>query len=45
MLAFPGEELPWLVATSFLEIAGRECSSADSVIIDGVGLGVSKCGR
>ena len=28
----------------FLEIAGREHSSANSVIISGVGRGVSKCG-
>ena len=40
MLAFPGEELPSLVATSFLEIAGHERSSANSVIIAGVSRGV-----
>ena len=45
VLAFPGEELPSLVATSFLEIAGRERSSANSVIIAGVSRGVSECGR
>ena len=37
MLAFPGKELPSLVATSFLEIAGRGGSSANSVIIPGFG--------
>ena len=45
VLAFPGEELPSLVATSFLEIAGLERSSANSVIIAGVSRGVSECGR
>ena len=40
MLAFPGEELPSLVAISFLEIAAHGRSSANSVIIPGVGGGV-----
>ena len=45
MLAFPGEELPSLVATSSMEIAGREHSSANSVLIGRVSRGVSECGR
>ena len=45
MLAFPVEELHSLVAISFLEIAGRERSSANSVIIPGVSRGVSEFGR
>ena len=39
------EELPALVATSFLEIVGRERSLANSLIIAGVSRGVSECGR
>ena len=45
VLAFPGEELPSLVAISFFEIAGRGPSSANSIIIPGVSGGVSECGR
>ena len=51
MLAFPGEELPSLVAISFLEIAGRGAIgaaieySANSLKISGVGRGVSQCGQ
>ena len=43
MLAFSGEELLLLVATYFLEMAGRERSSANSVKIKGVSRGVSEC--
>ena len=44
VLAFPGEELPSLVAISFLEIAGHGRSWANSVIISDVSRGVSECG-
>ena len=42
VLAFPCEELTSLVVTSYLEIAGRERSSTNSVIIAGVSRGVSE---
>ena len=42
MLAFPGEDLHSLEATSFWEIGGRECASANSVIIAGV-VSIAKC--
>ena len=40
MLAFPGEELPSLVAISFLEIAGRGPSLANSIIMAGRTFGI-----
>ena len=42
---FSWRELPSLVAISFLEIAGRGRSSANSVIIPGISRGVSDLGR